>query len=66
MVGQSPTMQEVYHKIGRAAVSDETVLVLGESGTGKELVAQLIHQNSHRSHNPFIVVDCGRDAVQPH
>ena len=59
MVGQSPAMQEVYHKIGRAAVSDETVLVLGESGTGKELVAQLIHQNSHRSHNPFVIVDCG-------
>ena len=59
MVGQSPAMQEVYHKIGRAAVSDETVLVLGESGTGKELVAQLIHQNSRRVHNPFVVVDCG-------
>ena len=59
MVGQSPPMQEVYHKIGRAAVSDETVLVLGESGTGKELVAQLIHQNSRRVHNPFVVVDCG-------
>ena len=59
MVGQSPAMQEVYHKIGRAAVSDETVLVLGESGTGKELVAQLIHQNSQRSDNPFVVVDCG-------
>ena len=59
MVGQSPAMQEVYHKIGRAAVSDETVLIMGESGTGKELVAQLIHQNSRRIHNPFVVVDCG-------
>ena len=59
MVGQSPAMQEVYHKIGRAAVSDETVLVLGESGTGKELVAQLIHQNSVRADNPFVIVDCG-------
>ena len=59
MVGQSPAMQEIYHKIGRAAVSDETVLVLGESGTGKELVAQLIHQNSDRADNPFVVVDCG-------
>ena len=59
MVGQSAAMQEVYLKIGRAAVSDETVLVLGESGTGKELVAQLIHQNSRRVHNPFVVVDCG-------
>ena len=59
MVGQSPAMQEIYLKIGRAAVSDETVLILGESGTGKELVAQLIHQNSDRAHNPFIIVDCG-------
>ncbi len=59
MVGQSSAMQDVYHKIGRAAVSDETVLVFGESGTGKELVAQLIHQNSGRVHNPFVVVDCG-------
>ena len=59
MVGQSSAMQEVYHKIGRAAVSDETVLVLGESGTGKELVAQLIHQNSGRADNPFVIVDCG-------
>ena len=59
MVGQSAVMQEVYLKIGRAAVSDETVLVLGESGTGKELVAELIHQNSRRSQNPFVVVDCG-------
>ena len=59
MVGQSAVMQEVYLKIGRAAVSDETVLVMGESGTGKELVAELIHQNSRRAQNPFVVVDCG-------
>ncbi len=58
MVGQSPIMQEVYQMIGRAAVSDETILIMGESGTGKELVAQLIHENSARSDNPFIVVDC--------
>ncbi len=58
MVGQSPAMQAVYQIIGRAAVSDETVLIMGESGTGKELVAELIHQNSPRSDNPFVVVDC--------
>ena len=58
MVGQSTTMQAVYQIIGRAAVSDETVLIMGESGTGKELVAELIHQNSPRSDNPFVVVDC--------
>jgi DNA-binding NtrC family response regulator len=63
MVGQSPTMQTVYQIIGRAAVSDETVLIMGESGTGKELVAELIHQNSPRSDNPFVVVDCS--AIPP-
>ncbi len=63
MVGQSPTMQAVYQIIGRAAVSDETVLIMGESGTGKELVAELIHQNSPRSDNPFVVVDCS--AIPP-
>ncbi len=63
MVGQSPTMQAVYQIIGRAAVSGETVLIMGESGTGKELVAELIHQNSPRSDNPFVVVDCS--AIPP-
>lgn len=58
MVGQCPAMQTVYQIIGRASVSDETVLIMGESGTGKELVADLIHQNSPRTDNPFIVVDC--------
>lgn len=63
MVGQSPAMQTVYQVIGRGAVSDETVLIMGESGTGKELVAELIHQNSPRSDNPFVVVDCS--AIPP-
>lgn len=58
MVGQCPAMQTVYQIIGRASVSDETVLIMGESGTGKELVADLIHQNSPRTDNPFVVVDC--------
>ena len=63
MVGQSPAMQTVYQIIGRGSVSDETVLIMGESGTGKELVAMLIHENSLRSENPFVVVDCS--AIPP-
>ncbi|MDE0043366.1 MAG: sigma-54 dependent transcriptional regulator, partial [Candidatus Poribacteria bacterium] len=58
LVGESEAMHAVYLVIGRAAVSDETVLIMGESGTGKELVAQAIHENSARADNEFVVVDC--------
>ena len=63
MVGESPTMHAVYLVIGRAAISDETVLIMGESGTGKELVARAIHENSSRADNEFVVVDCS--AIPP-
>ena len=56
-------MHVVFQIIGRAAVLDETVLIMGESGTGKELVARAIHQNSRRAEAGFVVVDCS--AIPP-
>jgi two-component system response regulator AtoC len=38
--------------------SDSTVLIMGESGTGKEVVATRVHENSRRSHRPFVAVSC--------
>jgi two-component system nitrogen regulation response regulator GlnG len=58
IVGRSPAMQEVYKMIGRVAAQDVTVLITGESGTGKELVARAIYHYSHRSHLPFLAVNC--------
>lgn len=43
----------------RASQCDLVVLLLGETGTGKEVLAQRIHQESHRSAGPFIAVNCG-------
>jgi transcriptional regulator with PAS, ATPase and Fis domain len=34
------------------------VLVVGESGVGKELVAQRLHAESQRAHQPFLSVNC--------
>jgi DNA-binding NtrC family response regulator len=59
MVGASPAMQAVYKRIGKAALSDATVLILGETGTGKEVVARAIHDNSPRHDKPFVAVNCG-------
>ncbi|MEJ5347308.1 MAG: sigma-54 dependent transcriptional regulator [Desulfosoma sp.] len=58
LIGRSRAMQEVYKAIGRVAGTDATVLIRGESGTGKELVARAIYQHSHRSHGPFLVINC--------
>jgi transcriptional regulator with PAS, ATPase and Fis domain len=51
-------MQEVYELIDLVSASDATVLITGENGTGKELVAQAIHQQSHRRKGPFVVANC--------
>jgi len=58
MVGESPSMKDVYRFIAKAAPSDSTVLVGGESGTGKELVARAIHRNSARAGRPFVAINC--------
>ena len=42
----------------RVGATDATVLIQGESGTGKELMANVIYQNSKRSKQPFIAVNC--------
>jgi two-component system nitrogen regulation response regulator GlnG len=57
IVGQAPSMREIFKDVGRVAGTDVTVLITGESGTGKELIARAIHAHSKRVAGPFIVVN---------
>ena len=59
LIGRSAPMLEVYKQIARAADSSSPVLLVGESGTGKELVARAIHDNSRRTKEPFVAINCG-------
>jgi DNA-binding NtrC family response regulator len=58
VIGSSPAMVDVYKMVSKLAPTDVTVLIEGETGTGKELVARMVHNNSLRSPNSFVPVDC--------
>ena len=57
IIGEAPSMQEVFRAIGRLSRSSISVLINGESGTGKELVAHALHRHSPRAKNPFIALN---------
>lgn len=58
LVGQSPSMQQVFSMIRQVAPSKAAVLITGESGTGKELVARALHHLSPRRGGPFVAINC--------
>lgn len=58
VIGKSAAIGECFESLARAADTESSVLVAGETGTGKELFANAVHINSHRSQQPFVVVDC--------
>ncbi|MFD2573140.1 sigma-54-dependent transcriptional regulator [Spirosoma soli] len=59
LIGESEAMQSLRYTIEKIAPTDANILILGENGTGKDVVARLIHQQSNRTHEPFVAVDLG-------
>lgn len=56
--GVSKAYNQLYDLVKKVAPSDATVLLTGASGTGKEIFAKLIHQESNRSEDDLISVNC--------
>ncbi|MBW2641755.1 MAG: sigma-54-dependent Fis family transcriptional regulator, partial [Deltaproteobacteria bacterium] len=59
IVGNSPSMRHIYNLVIQVAKTKTSILITGESGTGKELIAKAIHEQSRRSEQPFVVLNCG-------
>ncbi len=59
IIGESPSMREIFRLIERVADSDSTIVIQGETGTGKGLVARAIHEKSYRRNKPFVSINCG-------
>lgn len=58
LIGNSQNMIQLKSMLSKVAVSHASVLITGESGSGKEVVAYTIHQQSLRTKQPFITINC--------
>lgn len=59
VIGSSAAMHTLRQEVAALAQRRETILLTAETGCGKEVVAQLLHQVSPQSKQPFVVVNCG-------
>jgi DNA-binding NtrC family response regulator len=58
-IGANRAWLDILNVAETVATTDSTVLLQGESGTGKGVIARYIHQLSHRTHGPFVSINCG-------
>ena len=62
-LGKSAVMRALYTTCETLAKTDIPIVIEGETGTGKEVLAESLHEMSHRADKPFVVFDC--TAVPP-
>jgi DNA-binding NtrC family response regulator len=58
LIGDSPAIVAIRAEIETIADSNATVLITGPSGSGKDVVAQRLHQRSHRAARPLVALNC--------
>lgn len=58
LIGTSEVFGKTVSVAKRYAATNSNILIIGETGTGKELFAQSIHNNSSRSNQPFVAINC--------
>jgi DNA-binding NtrC family response regulator len=57
--GKSPAIRRLAEIVRKVADADSPILITGETGSGKGILARWIHQNSSRSAETFVDLNCG-------
>lgn len=58
LLGNSAVMNQVKQDINRVATTNSRVLITGAPGTGKDVAARSLHNNSKRSENNYVTLNC--------
>nr|WP_286883527.1 sigma 54-interacting transcriptional regulator [Aneurinibacillus sp. UBA3580] len=58
VITNNEKMNNVIKLCDKVARVDTNILIQGESGTGKGVIAKYLHKKSHRSHAPFLSINC--------
>lgn len=58
LLGTSHSIVQLRQQIERIAPTGSRVLITGAPGAGKEVVARLLHANSRRAKDAFVVLSC--------
>ncbi|NHM30687.1 sigma-54 interaction domain-containing protein [Neobacillus terrae] len=58
IITTSSKLKDVFELAEKVALVDSTVLIRGESGTGKGVIADFIHQKSHRKNKTMLTINC--------
>ena len=64
LTGKSPAINQLRHAIEKAAPTGSRVLISGPAGSGKEVAARMLHKLSHRTDQPFVVINCATMAPE--
>ena len=59
LLGVSDSIKSIINKVHQLSSNNFSVVIQGETGTGKSYLAQIIHNMSQRSKQPFVKVDIG-------
>jgi len=60
----SKAVKTILAEAKKVAKSDSTILITGGNGTGKEVLAKMIHKNSQRKDQQFVVLNCAAIPTQ--
>jgi DNA-binding NtrC family response regulator len=57
-IGSSTAIQRLREAASRVLPSESPILIQGETGSGKGILANWIHRNGPRAHQPFLDLNC--------